>query len=95
MTVAKFSALKHELIGTFGTVFRLDARRRVNDMIIAPLCPKCDVLMLLAHRRPGRARFELQTFECPRCDQARIVEVADPLEKAAGWVASRELQRPE
>ncbi|MGY4426584.1 transposase-like protein [Bradyrhizobium sp. JR6.1] len=58
-----------------------------------PVCPRCSVRMALAHCRPSRAGFELQTFECPVCERAKTVEVPDPTERAAGWLASRELQR--
>jgi hypothetical protein len=45
--------------------------------------------MMLARLTPSRQGFELQYFECPKCDQVLTVEVPelDPLKKAEGWLS--------
>jgi hypothetical protein len=54
-----------------------------------PLCPKCQTRMMLARLTPGRSGFELQYFDCPKCDHELTIEVpeVDPLKKAEGWLS--------
>jgi transposase-like protein len=54
-----------------------------------PGCPKCKTPMMLARLSPSRERFELQYFDCPKCDHEVTVEVPelDPLKKAEGWLS--------
>ena len=51
--------------------------------------------MLLVRSAQGRSGFEVRTFECAKCGQAKIVETTDPLNEADGWLAARDLQSPE
>jgi transposase-like protein len=53
-----------------------------------PLCPKCKTQMMLARIAPGRTGFELQSFDCPKCNHELTTEVPeeDPLEKLKGWL---------
>ena len=60
-----------------------------------PLCPKCRKRMLLARLAPDGAGSETQTFECAKCGNTKIVEVTPPSNEAGGWMASRDLQRPD
>jgi len=54
-----------------------------------PLCPSCKTLMMLARLTPSRHGFELQCFDCPKCNHELTVEIAevDPLKKAEGWLS--------
>jgi len=53
-----------------------------------PRCSKCDARMNLAQVARGPSGFDIRTFECARCDHARIVTVAtDPMKsKTLGWL---------
>jgi hypothetical protein len=51
--------------------------------------------MLLARLAPNGAGSETQTFECAKCGNTKIVEVTPPSNEAGGWMASRDLQRPD
>jgi hypothetical protein len=53
-----------------------------------PLCPKCKTQMMVARIAPGRTGFELQSFDCPKCNHELTTEVPeeDPLEKLKGWL---------
>ena len=54
-----------------------------------PLCSNCKTVMMLARLTPGRDGFELQCFDCPKCNHELTVEIAelDPLKKAEGWLS--------
>ena len=60
-----------------------------------PLCPKCRKRMLLARLAPNGAGSETQTFECAKCGNTENIEVTSPSDEAGGWMASRDLQRPD
>jgi hypothetical protein len=60
-----------------------------------PPCPTCHEPMSLLRSTPNSFGFEVQTFECETCGQAKIVEVMDPLDEAKGWLTARGLQPPE
>jgi hypothetical protein len=51
---------------------------------------------MLARISPGREGFELQSFDCPKCNHELTIEAAevDPLRAAKGWLSS-ELRPPE
>ena len=53
-----------------------------------PPCPKCKTQMMLARIAPGRTGFELQSFDCPKCNHELTTEVPeqDPLDKLKGWL---------
>jgi transposase-like protein len=49
---------------------------QVNIRIQRPACPECHAHMMLARITPARMGFDLQTFECPKCDLVREVMIA-------------------
>jgi hypothetical protein len=53
-----------------------------------PLCPKCKTQMMVARITPGQTGFELQSFDCPKCNHELTTEVPeqDPLDKLKGWL---------
>jgi uncharacterized Zn finger protein len=60
-----------------------------------PRCPNCTDRMELVRSAPIRSGFDVRTFECTRCGQAKIVETRDPLNEAQGWLIGPALRRPE
>jgi hypothetical protein len=62
-----------------------------------PLCPKCEMTMMLARITLGPSGFDIRTFECPVCDNVHLLVVAlvDPFTsaKANGWLHGQ-LQAP-
>jgi transposase-like protein len=60
-----------------------------------PYCPRCKTRMMLARISPEPDRQEKRTFECPKCDFAQTVTVADPLKSDATRWLSSELRPPE
>jgi transposase-like protein len=50
--------------------------------------------MMLARLTPGHAGFEIQSFECPKCNHQLTVEVGevDPLKSADGWLNAKYFQ---
>jgi transcription elongation factor Elf1 len=50
---------------------------------------------LLIRLAPNGAASQVQTFECPKCGQDKIVETTDPMKEAGGWLTGRDLQPPE
>jgi len=62
---------------------------KIPGRIEPPDCPKCKTRMMLARLSPSRDGFELQYFDCPKCDHGLTVEVAapDPLKAAEGWLS--------
>jgi DNA-directed RNA polymerase subunit RPC12/RpoP len=60
-----------------------------------PRCPKCRERMLLIRLEPGGGAVQVQTYECPKCGKSKIIERADPMNEARGWLAGRDLQKPE
>jgi transposase-like protein len=59
-----------------------------SRQIKRPECPKCKTQMMVARITPGRTGFELQSFDCPKCNHELTTEVPeeDPLEKLKGWL---------
>jgi hypothetical protein len=53
-----------------------------------PCCPKCDTRMVLAQVARGPSGYDIRTFDCAKCDHARIVTVAtDPMKSGKlGWL---------
>ena len=51
--------------------------------------------MLLIRLKPNRAGLVVETFECSRCGESKIVETKDPFHQADGWLASRDLLPPD
>jgi hypothetical protein len=51
--------------------------------------------MLLIRLEPGGGAVQVQTYECPKCGKSKIIEAADPMNEARGWLAGRDLQKPE
>jgi hypothetical protein len=60
-----------------------------------PRCPNCHERMVLIRSTPHGSCFEVRTFECAKCGQAKIIETTDPLNEAGGWLTARDLQPPE
>jgi hypothetical protein len=60
-----------------------------------PRCPNCKERMSLIRSAPNGSGFEVRTFECAKCGQAKIIETTDPLNEADGWLTGRDLQPPE
>lgn len=50
-----------------------------------PMCPKCQISMMLARIPPGHAGFCIHTFECPACDliDQLLDEAIDPMKCSA------------
>jgi hypothetical protein len=54
-----------------------------------PRCQRCQTRMMLARITALPDGSELRTFECPKCDLAETMTVADPLKsEAVGRLAS-------
>jgi hypothetical protein len=51
--------------------------------------------MLLIRLVPNGGGSDVQTFECAKCGEEKIVETKDPLNEAGGWLTGRDLQPPE
>jgi hypothetical protein len=73
-----------------------DPRR--NIMIIhRTLCSACQTRTKLARITPGPLGYDIQTFECPACDDVHqtVVELIDPMKslKANAWLRGQ-LQAP-
>jgi ribosomal protein S27AE len=49
----------------------------ISARIQRPLCPRCHTHMMLARISPARVGFDLRTFECPNCNDAHEVVVAN------------------
>jgi hypothetical protein len=60
-----------------------------------PRCPKCQNRMMLAIINRGPARYDIRTFDCPKCTHTITVPVAhDPMKSdKAGWIKG-ELKAP-
>jgi hypothetical protein len=55
------------------------------------LCPKCGATMNLACRVRVPSGFYIRTFDCPGCDHAHIVTIADDLPgtiRGPAWAAA-------
>ena len=65
-------------------------------MIERPLCPKCQIRMMLLGVELSFAGPDLRTFECPQCELDYKALAEDPMKsnKALGWTKS-ELRPPE
>jgi hypothetical protein len=44
------------------------SRESLHIMVERPLCPKCQVRMILLGVKLGLAGPHLRTFECPKCE---------------------------
>jgi hypothetical protein len=51
--------------------------------------------MSLVRLAPARSGFDVRTFECIKCGEAKIVATRDPMQDAGGWLTARDLQPPE
>ena len=49
-----------------------------------PMCPKCQISMMLVRITPSHAGFCIHTFECPACDliDQLLDEAIDPMKCA-------------
>jgi hypothetical protein len=47
-----------------------------------PRCPNCYERMMLIRSTPHGSCFEVRTFECAKCGQAKIIETKDPFERS-------------
>jgi hypothetical protein len=67
-----------------------------HTMIERPLCPKCQIRMILLGVELSFAGPDLRTFECPQCELDYKALAEDPMRsnKVVGWVKS-ELRPPE
>ena len=59
-----------------------------TDALSIPYVPSV-TRMMLARLTPSRHGFELQYFDCPKCDYELTMEIpeVDPLKKAEGWLS--------
>jgi hypothetical protein len=71
-------------------------REPAHTTIERPLCPKCQIRMLLRGVEINLAGPDLCTFECPQCELDYKALAEDPVRpnKAMGWIKS-ELRPPE
>jgi transposase-like protein len=60
-----------------------------------PRCPKCKERMLLIRLEPNGAGSDVQTFECAKCGETKIVETRDPLNEAIGSRRAGDLLPPD
>jgi hypothetical protein len=67
-----------------------------RTMIERPLCPKCQIRMMLSGVELSFAGPDLRTFECPQCALGYKALAEDPMRsnKVVGWIKS-ELRPPE
>jgi hypothetical protein len=72
------------------------ARESSDTVIERPLCPKCQIRMILLGVELSFAGPDLRTFECPQCELDYKALAEDPMKsnKAVGWIKS-ELRPPE
>jgi hypothetical protein len=71
--------------------------RESSDTVIErPLCPNCQIRMMLLGVELSFAGPDLRTFECPQCELDYKALAEDPMKsnKTVGWIKS-ELRRPE
>jgi len=78
--------------------FRAPALIKASSMTIQrPMCPKCQISMMLARITSGHVGFRIHTFECPACDLIHqlLDEAVDPMKCAntLAWFRG-ELQAP-
>jgi hypothetical protein len=66
-----------------------------HTTIEQPLCPKCQIRMMLASIALSSTGPDLRTFECPQCELDYRAPADDPMRssKAAGWIKG-ELRQP-
>ena len=71
-------------------------REPAHTMIERPLCPKCQIRMVLRGVELSVAGPDLWTFECPQCELDYKALAEDPMRsnKAMGWIKG-ELRPPE
>ena len=71
--------------------------RESSDIVIErPLCPKCQIRMMLLGVELSFSGPDLRTFECPQCELDYKALAEDPMKsnKTIGWIKS-ELRQPE
>jgi transposase-like protein len=72
------------------------SRESSHTMIERPLCPKCQIRMILLRVELSFAGPDLRKFECPQCELDYNALAEDPMRsnKVAGWIKS-DLRPPE
>jgi hypothetical protein len=55
------------------------SRESSHALIERPLCPKCQIRMMLLSVEPGFAGPDLRTFECPQCALDYKALAEDPM----------------
>jgi hypothetical protein len=72
------------------------SRESSQHMIERPLCPKCQIRMMLRGVELSFAGPDLRTFECPQCELDYNALAEDPMKsnKSVGWIKSG-LRSPE
>jgi hypothetical protein len=70
------------------------SRESSHTMIERPLCPKCQIRMMLVDVDFSFTGPDLRTFECPKCELDYKALANDPLTDAVGWIKG-ELRSPE
>jgi hypothetical protein len=77
-------------------MLRHHPRESSDTVIERPLCPKCQIRMMLLGVELSFAGPDLRTFECPQCELDYKALAEDPMKsnKAVGWIKS-ELRPPE
>jgi hypothetical protein len=77
-------------------MFHHYARESSHIMVERPLCPTCQIRMMLLRVELSFAGPDLRTFECPQCELHYKALAEDPMRsnKAVGWIKS-ELRPPE
>lgn len=55
-----------------------------------PRCLKCGIRTTLVRISPCSQGLEQRTFECPTCNETKVIVIKDdPMEAASGWLASQ------
>jgi hypothetical protein len=77
-------------------MLRHDHRESSDTLIERPLCPKCQIRMMLLGVELSFAGPDFRTFECPQCGLDYNALAMDPMKstKAMGWIKSQ-LRPPE
>jgi hypothetical protein len=72
------------------------SRESSHAMIERPLCPKCQIRMILLGVELSFAGPDLRKFECPQCELDYKALAEDPMrsDNAVGWIKG-ELRPPE
>jgi hypothetical protein len=59
--------------------------RESSDTVIRPLCPKCQILMMMVGVELSFAGPDLRSFECPQCELDYKALAEDPMNLTKRW----------